>query len=108
MQESTYADSVWWLAKTVEGSPVAYAGLYLGIEGQAWLVRAGVLKAYRGGGLQRHLIRVRVKEARRRRLGRVLTYTSAENLPSQRNLIRCGFLPYRAEGGCIYFEREAA
>lgn len=104
MAEETYGDSAWWIA--VCGSQaVAYAGLYTAIVGEAWLVRAGVLQAYRGGGLQQRLIRVRLREAARRGIPRVLTYTSAENIPSQRNLVSCGFKPYFSNDGVIYFGR---
>lgn len=86
--------SEWWLASW-DGEPVAYAGLKSQDAGaRAFLCRAGVIPAARGGGLQKALIDVRVARARRLGVPRVWTYVSAWNLKSMNSLIARGFRPY--------------
>ena len=62
-----------------------------------YLNSAGVCEKYRGLGLQRRLIRVRLAWARRNKKHFAVTDTVPENAPSSRNLVRCGFLPYTPE-----------
>lgn len=107
MAQDTLDHSLWWVGRLEgTGEPVAYAGLYTGMESEAWLVRAGVLPVARGCGLQRRLIGVRLRAARAAGYGKVATYTVAYNVRSQRSLIHCGFLPDREEDGCLYFSRS--
>lgn len=97
------SNAAWWLVWDGD-RPVAYAGLghwphlpaYSDI---AYLRRCGVLKAYRGRQLQRRLIDVRVRAARRLGLSRAVTYTSYENAASANNLIAAGFRMARAVPG---------
>lgn len=105
MQADTYAESMWWLAED-DDEPVGFAGLYLGIPTQAWLVRVGVVPGLRGHGLGARLLRARLRAAKRL-VGaprRVVTYVADWNTASNRNLISAGLCPYRAEGGWIYYE----
>ena len=104
-------ESQWW-AIYDGGKPIAYAGLRFCREpynrGLAFLSRAGVLVSHRGQGLQRRLIGVRLREARRRAMREVVTYVVPNNLASANSLIRCGFRLYRPEyrwGGAaaLYF-----
>lgn len=106
MLDSTLDDSLWWLVLDEANAPVAYAGLYTAIEGQGWLVRAGVLAHAQGRGLQTRLIRARLRAAKRLGIPRVYTYTAAYNVRSQRSLISAGLRPYRHEDGCIYYFRQ--
>ncbi len=55
-----------------------------------YLKRAGVLKAYRGNGLQRRLIAVREKKARKLGLTLMITDTT-ENAASSNSLINAGY-----------------
>lgn len=84
----------WWLAYSDESprTPVAFCGLTHAINthGAGYLKRAGVLKPYRGQGLQRRLITVRERKARALGLVTMLTDTT-ENPPSSNSLIRAGY-----------------
>src|SRR4051794_9152571 len=59
----------WWIASDAMKNPVAFAGLWpsLSTPGAGYLCRAGVLPAGRGHGVQRRLIRIREREAKRKR-----------------------------------------
>lgn len=86
----------WWVAW--EGQePVAFACLKptRGDPSTGYLARAGVVKAARGKGLQKRLIRVR--EARAKALGMqcVVTDTANFNVASSNSLIACGYRLYR-------------
>ena len=106
MQPETYDDSDWWVVRDCKNEAVAYAGLYTAIKDQGWLVRAGVLRHARGGGLQKRLIRVR--EARARKLGIpvLFTYTADWNKASMASLAQCGFVPYSTSEHYIYWSKK--
>lgn len=113
IDEDDLNDATWWLVEaSVEGDwvPVGYGGVQPAPKG-ACLTRAGVLKAHRGAGLQKRLIRVRVAWAKAHGYARCYTYVWAGNLASMRSLIRQQFVPYyweRGEVTFIYFERKFA
>lgn len=101
----------WWIA--YDGPiPVAFCGMYR-VSSKSltgYLCRSGVLKAYRGNGLQKRLIRVRERKARK--LGWTHTVTDTYNNPaSANNLIACGFRnyiprsPWGAEGVVYWIKR---
>jgi GNAT superfamily N-acetyltransferase len=82
----------WWLVHSEDGIPVAFAGL---VPSQRWsdcgyLCRAGVLPAHRGQGIQKKLIRVRVRQARALGWNWLITDTH-ENPASSNSLIARGF-----------------
>ena len=86
-------NATWWVAYA-NGSPVAFAGLSK--FGGCWFLRrVGVVTSHRGNGLQKRLIKVRVKHAKRAdpKLS-VVTYTVLDNHPSSNNLIATGFRLY--------------
>jgi len=87
-----FKGSEWWIT-SVEGVAVAFAGIKLRGEA-AFLTRAGVLKEYRGHGLQSKLIAARVKYALAMGIGVVATYTLVCNPASSNNLIAQGFKAY--------------
>jgi GNAT superfamily N-acetyltransferase len=91
----------WWLVYDKEAwstfsltatSPIAFCGLThaLATPGTGYLKRAGVLKAYRGHGLQRKLITVRERKARKLGLTTMVTDTT-DNPPSANSLIKAGY-----------------
>lgn len=100
-----------WLAEEA-GTPVGFAGAVMwGPDQCAYLTRAGVTPSARGHGLQRRLIRARVRWAREQGARGVYTYTSREGIYSANNLIREGFTlwtPARPWGlaGALYWWRE--
>jgi GNAT superfamily N-acetyltransferase len=88
-----------WLATDEDGRHAGYAVAVV-IDGIAYMRRAGVLPEFRGGGLQRRLINVRVRWAMAARCHRIETYTMARhptstrpvyNHASMRSLYRAGF-----------------
>lgn len=90
-------ESAWWVGWKGE-VPVAYAGArYLPTANAVFLSRAGVLAEARGEGLQRKMIRLRLRWARQQGANRAITYTHPANIVSSNNLIKCGFLLYNPE-----------
>ena len=82
----------WWIVYSEEGVPVAFAGL---VRSRRWsdcgyLCRAGVLPAHRGHGLQKKLIRVRIRQARALGWNWLITDTY-DNPASSNSLIARGF-----------------
>lgn len=90
---------------------VGYCGAYVHRPDNAlYLYRAGVAEGCRGRGLQRRMVRVRVRYAAKLGVRGCYTYTTADNFASANNLIRCGFRlfgPARRWGGksCLYWWR---
>jgi GNAT superfamily N-acetyltransferase len=81
----------WWGA-WCGGELVGYAGGQLTADGTAYyLSRSGVLPAFRGRGIQKRLIRVRLKYAATLGLEWAVTYTATYNPASANALIACGF-----------------
>jgi GNAT superfamily N-acetyltransferase len=88
----------WWLVwdadvpRLYQPHPVAFCGLTeaLATPGSGYLKRVGVLKGYRGHGLQRRLITVRERKARKLGLTTMLTDTT-DNPPSANSLIGAGY-----------------
>jgi GNAT superfamily N-acetyltransferase len=56
--------------------------------------RVGVLPDYRGGGLQRQMLRLREAQMREQGLSAAVTYTDADGAASMRSLIAEGYRPY--------------
>ncbi len=105
--------ALWWVAY-VDGLPAGFAGLKLFKEGSAecaYLNRAGVLKTYRGRGIQKEFIKARDREAKRRGLHMIITYTERYNYPSANSLVACGYRLYKPEyrwgfGDALYFWKK--
>jgi GNAT superfamily N-acetyltransferase len=82
----------WWIATGDDGEPIAFAGL---VPSTRWadtgyLCRAGVVKSARGQGLQKKLIRLRIKQAYTNGWKWVITDTY-QNPASSNSLIATGF-----------------
>lgn len=85
------SEAVWWLVyDRPSGEAVAFAGLGIK-QGDAYLCRAGVMPSAQGQGLQRKLIRVRLKEAQDTGMRAVVTEATCGNPVSINNLVSCGF-----------------
>lgn len=103
----------WWLVRDVETKEtVAFAGLTPASydANTGYLKRVGVLKEARGHGLQKRLLRVRERKARKLGWFTLLTDTT-DNPPSANSLIAGGFKifdpSYRwAFGHSIYWKKE--
>lgn len=93
------ADGCWWWIIEEKGEGIAFAGLrpcqVAHNAGLAYLIRAGVRRTHRGRGLQRQLIRARIRMAKRHGFNELVTYVMAYNVASANNLISCGFKLYR-------------
>lgn len=83
---------LWWGAFLPGGVAIAMSAIRVSQEGCIWLSTCGVLPAYRGQGIQRRLIKARLKHADLLNLP-AYTYTINGNHASARNLITCGFKP---------------
>jgi len=102
----------WWLLMD-GGLAVGFASLeiyYYLVGWPAFLSLSGIIPMYRGQGLQKKLIRVRERMARKIDCGRIVTYSSYDNYASANNLINCGYrlyLPQKEWGiaGGYYFRK---
>lgn len=88
----------WWIVRK-DGVPCAFAGLVHTNDQRkfskvyGYMARAGVLRKYRGNGLQRRLIEVRIAKAKQIGMKTLCTSTF-DNPISSNNLIACGFRMY--------------
>lgn len=83
----------WWVVYWGK-MPVAYCGMDISWT-SSYLCRAGVLKAARGKGLQKRLIRVRERMARKLGFKRMTTYTHKTNKYSLANLTSLGYKKFK-------------
>ncbi len=82
----------WWWIVYDEDKPVGFAGL---VRSSSWsdtgyFCRAGILSSHRGQGIQKILIRMRLRKAKKMGYRWVVTDTR-DNHPSSNSLISCGF-----------------
>lgn len=84
---------LWWVA-TDDGEPVGFAVVSPLSHGLWYMSRAGVVPSARGHGLQKRLIRVRLRAARSAGAAMVITDCTAANVASANSLIACGLRPY--------------
>lgn len=88
--------SGWWWIVYHDGQAIGFAGLYPSkqFSQTVYLCRAGIAEEFRGHGLQKRLIKARIKKARN--LGTEWAVTDTyENPESGNSLIRCGFRLYQ-------------
>lgn len=104
----------WWVAYS-DGSPIGFCGIKRSSRwvNAGYLCRAGVLRKFRGKGIQKKLIRVRIAQAKKLGWQWVISDTY-ENPASANNLISTGFqmyIPsrkYGADGTCYWRKRICA
>jgi GNAT superfamily N-acetyltransferase len=96
----------WWFVNNDQGKAVGFAGMVRSIRwtDTGYLCRAGILDEYTGNGLQKRLIRVRIKQARKLGWNWIITDTT-NNPPSANSLINAGFKIYKP--GCPWSTRTA-
>jgi GNAT superfamily N-acetyltransferase len=83
----------WWVGYDMTSrQPIAFGLVKPSSQWRdtAYLARAGVLPAYRGQGLQRRLITLRERFARRQGYRWMISDTT-DNTPSANNLIKAGY-----------------
>jgi GNAT superfamily N-acetyltransferase len=99
----------WWAATDASSRDIAFAGLVYSSRWSdcGYLCRAGVVPSSRGQGIQKKLIRVRIRQAKA--VGMKWLITDTYNNPASSNsLISCGFklfdpsVPWGATG-TLYF-----
>jgi GNAT superfamily N-acetyltransferase len=102
----------WWVAFTAADVPVAFAGLTetYADPWMGYLCRAGVVPEARGAGLQKRLIRTRLRLAKSLGMRSVVTDTAHGNHASANSLIATGFRMYQpaqcwAAPGAHYWRR---
>jgi GNAT superfamily N-acetyltransferase len=85
----------WWWLVMDGGDPVAFGGMVPSCQFSdcMYLCRSGVLPSHRGRGLQKRLIRIRAKHAKRLGAAWLVTDT-CDNPISANALIYCGFRLY--------------
>lgn len=80
-----------------DDEPIGFATADL-IDGDTvFLSRAGVVPGSQGNGLQKKLIRVREKWAKKQGASFLITYTTLQNYPTLINLLRTGYKFYSPE-----------
>ena len=82
----------WWIVYDALNLPCAFAGLIPSVRWSdtGYLCRAGVIPNCRGQGIQKRLIRARVRQAKALGWNWLITDTY-ENPASSNSLIACGF-----------------
>lgn len=90
------SNRVWWVIMD-EDRIIAYAALAYLTDRVCLYVRAWVHKDYRGLGLQRRLIKHRIRHARQMKCKTIVTYTTNDNPASGNNLFHCGFRQFLPE-----------
>lgn len=109
-------DTLFWVIvdQLTENNPqlvvVAYAALKFVDGGKTgYLNRCAVMPEYRGRGLQRRLIKHRIKYAKAHSIKRLVTFTHYKNYASANNIIKCGFLLFEPDFDTapeyLYFRR---
>lgn len=85
----------WWVMVSDSGQIVAYCGCIY-THGICIMNRAWVHKSQRGNGYQKKMILRRIQAAKLQ-CHTIITYTTADNVVSSNNLIKCGFKLYTPE-----------
>ena len=82
----------WWIVYDSLNLPCAFSGLVFSVRwfDTGYLCRAGVLPSHRGQGIQKKLIRARIRQARALGWKWLITDTY-RNPASSNSLIACGF-----------------
>jgi len=99
----------WWWILYQDDRPIGFCSLRRSAQwgDTGYLCRAGILSKYRGKGLQKRLIRVRERQAKRLKLNWLITDTY-NNPASANSIIACGFKmftpskPWGADETCYW------
>lgn len=95
--ETKVASNILWWVLWDDDRAIGFTGLKLLDSGVAFLLRSGVVKDYQGRGLQKKMIQVREKAARKLEYETIITYTERHNYASANNLISQGYKLYYPE-----------
>jgi GNAT superfamily N-acetyltransferase len=82
----------WWVALDSLKAPVGFGGVKPSSSSYyGYLCRSGVAPGHRGAGIQKKLIKARIRFAKARGWIGLITDTSYDNYASANSLISCGF-----------------
>lgn len=101
-----------WIARDNEtGKPIGFCSCSDIGHGTIFLSRAGVLRKYRGRGLQKKFIQIRERFCKYNEKTTIITYVSEDNYPSFVNLIKMNYKIYIPEWqyagqGFFYFKKS--
>lgn len=101
-----------WIARDkCAGEPIGFCSVSDFGEGILFLSRSGLLRKYRGRGIQRRFIKLRERFASRNDFEKIITYTLKDNYSSMASLIKSGYKVYNPEynyvgDNVIYFIKE--
>jgi RimJ/RimL family protein N-acetyltransferase len=109
LEEEELEGAEWWLA-LLDGKPIGCAGLWVDSDRahKAWLCRGLVAPEARGMGIQKRLIRARLRYAKKNNIPRVYTNVVCGNFASMRSLLACGLKPYYISDDNLYLETSPA
>lgn len=95
-----FTEGHWWVAYK-DGEAAGFAGMVPSARtpNAGYLKAAGVLKQFRGYGLQKRLIKKRLDHAKKLGWTHVVTETINHNSASANSLIACGFRMFSPEPG---------
>ena len=99
----------WWVL-VHKNKIIAYCGCLYSTDNVCIFVRAWVHKPYRGKGLQKRMIDLRLRAAKKNGCSAAITYTLTNNYPSANSLIKYGFKLYEpsykwAGKDVLYFKK---
>jgi GNAT superfamily N-acetyltransferase len=85
----------WWIVYDENMLPIGFAGM---VRSYRWndcgyLCRAGIIEEHRGHGIQKKLLKIREKQAKKLGWNWLITDTT-DNPASSNSLINCGFKLY--------------
>lgn len=104
-------NAIYWLVWTECYDPVGYCALTIVDAEIVFMSLCGLFPEARGHGLQKRMLTVREKWARRKGYKIVITYTLRSNPHSYENLIKKGYMLFEPEypwvkGDVYYFRKE--
>ncbi len=109
--EPPHFEGQFWFLGTHKGDVACYAGYRLVDDGKtAFFTRAGVSPVYQGQGLQKKLLKARLRHAQEQGAVQAITYVVHDNPASLNSLIKVGFSFYEPEepyeGGPFLYMRK--
>lgn len=101
-------DREFWIVRDADGQGVGFcAAMYQPSSNCVALDRAGVIDTAHGAGLQKRMIRARLRWARSLGATGAIAYCALRNYQSIANLLKCGFRFYSSETPSDYVDEDA-
>jgi GNAT superfamily N-acetyltransferase len=97
-----------WIVRDRTGRGIAFAAaMHHADTGVVSLDRAGVLPEFKRCGLQKRLVKARLRWALKQGAKACITYIAQRNYPSMVNLLKCGFRFYTPERTGEYDDEDS-